>query len=469
VTARTSYDDYRKQLKRRTARAEQLAAPLWARILRQVAIWGGAAMLAVGTYIGASFAVSAFLDDQEDETPFADAAAALGDDLVYVDRRAEGVLDQAALAALKVRAARTSQPTRVVVWPHDGGWRDDVVEYIAARSNLESRFLLVDPEGQTAVASTLAESEPSVPYTTDALPVAEAATQALDDLDRVPLRGEREEYDEGGQFVGEVWLAAAAGGGLALAVGFVAVSGAFVAFGVVLLVVLTGALAVMSYRRRKVGPAIADIEARPAERRGRNRVVYRPPNDVLVRLNKVRVTERAELLRDELLALGERMAASTDHVAGEAWALALDCYAVAGRIADSVEGRDDLASHADVVGGLVLVARGRRAVDAAEAGREVTESTDCFANPFHGTSVGAVPTIALGMERPPASVPQQVEVCATCRSAAKKGIAVADPLVLDSGRGRMQAYWMDEVKPWAEIGYGAGSRELINAWNRPRV
>jgi len=467
MAARTSYDDYRKQLKRRTARAERLAAPLWARILRQVAIWGGAAMLAVGTYVGATIAVSAFLDDRKDDTPLVSAAAALGDDLVYVDRRAEGVIAPADLAALKAQAAKASQPTRVVVWPLDG-WPADVVEYIAARSNLESRFLLVDSEGRTAVASTLAEYEPSVPDT-EGLPAAKAATQALEVLEARPLRGEREKYDDGGEPPGAVWLAAAAGGGLALFAAFVAVSGAVVALSSVLLVVMFGLLAVWSYRRRKAGPAIANIEARPAERRGRNRVVYRPPNDVLVRLNKVRSTERAELLRDELLALGERMAASTDDVAGEAWALALDCYAVAGRIADSVEGRDDLASHADVVAGLVLVARGRRAADAAEAGRELMESTDCFANPFHGASVGAVPTIALGTERPPASVPQQVEVCATCRAAAKKGIAVADPLVLDSGGAHLQAYWMREVKPWAEIGYGAASRELINAWNSMRV
>ncbi len=468
MAARTSYDDYRKQLKRRTARAERLAAPLWARILRQVAIWGGAAMLAVGTYVGATIAVSAFLDDRKDESPLDSAATALRDDLVYVDRRADGVVDQADLAALKAQAAKASQPTRVVVWPLDGGWLPDVAEYIAARSDLESRFLLVDVEGRTAVASTLAEYEPSTPDT-EGLPAAKAATQALEDLEARPLRGEREKYDDGGEPPGAVWLAAAAGGGLVLLVVFVAAGGAVVVLSSVLLAVMFGLLPVVAYRRRKAGPAIANIEARPARRRGRNHLAYRPPNDVLVRLNKVRVTERAELLRDELLALGEQMAGSTDDVAGEAWALALDCYAVAGRIADSVEGRDDLASHADVVAGLVLVARGRRAVDAAEAGRELTESTDCFANPFHGTSVGIVPTIGLGTERPPASAPQQVEVCATCHAAARKGIAIADPLVLDSGGAHLQAYWMREVKPWAEIGYGAASRELISAWNRPRV
>jgi hypothetical protein len=200
-------------------------------------------------------------------------------------------------------------------------------------------------------------------------------------------------------------------------------------------------------------------------------VAYRPPNDVLVRLNKIQASDRAERLRAELLDLGERMATSPDDAAGEAWALALDCYATAGRIADAVEDRehDSLARQADVVAGLVLVARGRRAADAAESGAAPAESTDCFANPFHGASVGAVPTIALGAERPPASVPQQVDVCATCRAAAKEGVVVADPLVLDSGRGRMQAYWMLDVQPWAEIGYGVASRDLIDAWNRPRV
>ncbi|NIK56452.1 hypothetical protein [Kribbella shirazensis] len=443
------------------------AIPLWARVLRHVTVWGSATLIAVGAYIGAMIAVSAFLDDRPDVDSHDRAAAALRDDVVYVDQRAANLLDQATLAEIEKRAAGMSQPTRVVVWPRDGEWLGNTVEYIAARSDVESRFLIVDPWGLTKVASTLPESEPSVPDTLNS-PVAAALTEALDKLERTPVRGERTEYDDGGGLPGEQWLAAAAGAGLALFAGFTVLSGVVVAFSTVLLVVMFAALAVVSYRRRKAGPAIAHIEARPAERRqGRNQVVYRPPNDVLVRINKVRITERAELLRDELLALGERMAESTDRVDGPAWALALDCYAVAGRIADTVEGRDDLAAQADVVAGLVLVARGRRAADAAEADREPTETVDCFANPFHGAAVGPVPAISLGTERPPASVPQRVEVCATCRAAAAKSIAVADPLVLDAGSAT--AYWMAEVRPWSEIGYGAPGRDLIDAWNRSRV
>lgn len=457
----------RAERARRLRESSSSVAPLWARVLRQAAIWGGAVVLAGGTYVGATVAESAFLDDQDDETPLADAAEALGDDLVYVDPRAAGALDEADIAALEEQAAEASQPTRIAVWPLDGGWLPDVAEYVAARSGLESRFLLVDEDGRTAVASTLDESEPSI-ADTEGRAAAEAATQALDELDALPLRGEREEYAEGTLPFGSVWLAAAAGGGLGLAIVLVAASGAVVVASSVLLAVMFGLLAVLAYRRRKAGPAIANIEARPAQRRGRSRLAYRPPNDVLIRLNKVRATERAERLRAELLALGERIAASTDAAAGAAWALALDCYATAGRIADSVEGRTDLASHADVVAGLVLVARGRQAVDAAESGADLPASTDCFANPFHGASVGTVPTIALGAERPPDTVPHQVDVCATCRAAAEKGVAAADPLVLDSGRDRVQAYWMLGVKPWAEIGYGVASRELIDAWSRPR-
>ncbi|GAA1614493.1 hypothetical protein GCM10009789_80780 [Kribbella sancticallisti] len=437
-------------------------------ILRQLAIWGTALVLAAGTYVGATIATAAFLDIQDDESPLTTAAEALRNDLVYVDSRAAGVLDEAEITALREQAKKASRPTRIVVWPLDGGWLADVGEYIAARSDLESRFLLVTKDGRTAVASTLDESEPSIPDT-EGMPAADAATQALEKLDAKAPRGEREEYDDSSQPVGSAWLAAAVGGGLGLMVIFVAASGAVVVFGTLLLALAPVAFGVDAYRRRKAGPAIANIEAKPARRRGRNRLVYRPPNDVLVRLNKVRATERAERLRDELLALGERMAASTDDTAGAAWTLALDCYATAGRIADSVEGGTDLTSHADVVAGLVLVARGRQAVDAAESDRDLVASTDCFANPFHGASVGKVPTIALGTNRPPASVPRQVEVCATCRAAAEKGIAVADPLVLDAGRGRMEAYWMLEVKPWAEIGYGVASRELIDAWNGSRV
>lgn len=458
----------RKRLEARRAQPSTTVVPLRARFLRQLAIWGGAAVLAAGAYIGAVVAVAAFLDDQHDESPLATAAESLGDDLVHVDPRAEGVLDEAGLASVEERAADASQPTRVVVWPLDGGWPGDVVEHIAARSGLDSRFLLVDEEGRTAVASTLDEWEPSIDDT-EGLPPADAAAQALEELEATPLQGEPEEYDESSQPVGSTWLAAGLGGVLGVAIILIAVSAAFVAFGVLLLAVAPGWFAVDAYRRRRAGPAIANIEARPSRRRGANRLVYRPPNDVLVRLNSIRAADRGERLRAELLALGERMAASTDDAAGEAWELALDCYATAGRIADSVEGGADLESHADVVAGLVLVARGRQAVDAAESGTDLAESADCFANPFHGASVGAVPTIALGAERPPASVPQQVDVCSTCRAAAEKGIAVADPLVLDSGRGRMQAYWMLDVKPWARIGYGVASRELIDAWNSPRV
>ncbi|WP_350280909.1 hypothetical protein [Kribbella sp. HUAS MG21] len=441
--------------------------PLWARVLRRVTVWGGAALLAAGAYAGATIAVSAFLDDRPDAEAYDEAATALRDDLVYVDERAGNLLTEDAAADLEKRVAGMSRPTRIVVWPRDGEWLGDTVEYIAARSEVPSRFLIVDQYGLTKVASTLDESAPSIPDTLNS-PVAAALTKALDQLERTPLRGERTAYDDGGGPPGELWLAAAAGAGLALFAGFVALSGAVVAFGTVLLVVSFAALAVWSYRRRRAGPAIADIEARPAERRhGRSRGVYRPPNDVLVRINKVRITERAELLRDEVLALGERMGASTDHVDGLAWALALDCYAVAGRIADTTEGRDDLAAQADVVAGLVLVARGGRAVDAAEADRELTETLDCFANPFHGVAVGPVPAIALGAERPPASVPQRVEVCATCRAAAGKSVAAADPLVLDAGS--VTEYWMAGVRPWAEIGYGAPSRVLIDAWNASRV
>lgn len=445
-----------------------MTAPLWARVLRQVAIWGGAAVLAVGTFAGATITANGFLDEQDKEDPLTVAAEALDDDVVYVDPRTEGLFVEADVTALEGLAAEADQPTRVVVWPLDGGWLADVAEYIAARSDLDSRFLLVDEEGQTAVASTLDEWEPSIDDTAG-MPPADAAAQALEELDATPLQGEPEEYDESSQPVDSVWLAAALGGALGLAIILVSASGAVVVLSSVLLAVMFALLAIVAYRRRKAGPAIANIEARPARRRGENRLVYRPPNDVLVRLNKVRATERAERLRGELLALGERMAASTDDAAGRAWASALDCYATAGRIADSVEGGTDLASRADVVAGLVLVARGRQAVDAAEADSDLAESIDCFANPFHGASVASVPTIALGAERPPPSVPQQVDVCATCRAAAEEGIAVADPLVLDSGRGRMKAYWMLEVKPWAEIGYGVASRELIDAWSSPRV
>ncbi len=66
-------------------------------------------------------------------------------------------------------------------------------------------------------------------------------------------------------------------------------------------------------------------------------------------------------------------------------------------------------------------------------------------------------------------MPRQVDVCATCRAAAEKTIAVADPLVLDTGGGRMRAYWMLDVTPWAQLGDGVRSRELIDARNGSRV
>ncbi|WP_157987912.1 hypothetical protein [Jiangella endophytica] len=46
---------------------------------------------------------------------------------------------------------------------------------------------------------------------------------------------------------------------------------------------------------------------------------------------------------------------------------------------------------------------------------------------------------------------------------------MADPLVLDTGGGRMRAYWMLDVTPWAQLGDGVRSRELIDARNGSRV
>lgn len=42
------------------------------------------------------------------------------------------------------------------------------------------------------------------------------------------------------------------------------------------------------------------------------------------------------------------------------------------------------------------------------------------------------------------------------------------PDIVGRWRG-IQAYWMLDVTPWARLGYGVASRELIDAWNRPRV
>ncbi|WP_129669061.1 hypothetical protein [Phytoactinopolyspora endophytica] len=86
MTASTSSRDKRERrqrasaLRKRRAEREQRSltiVPLWARVLRQVAIWGGAAVLAVGTFVGATITAEGFLDEQDKEDPLTVAAEAI--------------------------------------------------------------------------------------------------------------------------------------------------------------------------------------------------------------------------------------------------------------------------------------------------------------------------------------------------------------------------------------------------------
>lgn len=434
------------------ARAYERRVPMWLRAVRSIGTYGGALALGVASFVMAMVATAALSEDAEWSPGVEDVATDLQTEPVAVEDTADGLLTPHELAQIGERARAAKEPTRVVVWAGEG-WPSDLAEEIVVASDLDTRIIVVDDEGHVGGASTLDEA---FAFSADVDPqqqsLAEGTLAALDKADEIPLLGEPETYDVGESSGVETWGAAALGAAIVVLTGGVVVGLLAIGASVVILLLIAAYGAYIGWRRKVAGIPITQD---PSRRRRHQAMAYRPPTEVLVRLGRTHASERDARLRAEVLALGERVDAATAPAHGDAWQHVFDGYEAAGRIADRTEGRDDLAARADVVAGLVLVGRARQALDAAERGATYAPVTGCYANPFHGRAAGEVNTVRLGSRRLPAGVPDRVSVCATCLASAENGVAVADPLTLDDGSGRLEAYWLLGVTPWTQTGYGA--------------
>ncbi|QMW65611.1 hypothetical protein H4N58_15715 [Mumia sp. ZJ1417] len=157
----------------------------------------------------------------------------------------------------------------------------------------------------------------------------------------------------------------------------------------------------------------------------------------------------------ELLALGE--AIDETDLAGDtaAWQAALDHYDAAKRVRGESARPDVL----DVVGALVLVGRGRDALEAASAGRPYAPARPCYFHPLHGTAAAMTP---LTTDSGKVVVP----LCTQCRRDLK---AHRRPDILDVVRdGRPVHYFDSGVEPWASTGYGALEPDLVTQLHRTR-
>ncbi|MEO3786784.1 hypothetical protein ABGB12_25945 [Actinocorallia sp. B10E7] len=169
--------------------------------------------------------------------------------------------------------------------------------------------------------------------------------------------------------------------------------------------------------------------------------------------------DRAEL-RDraerEVIAFGELLEGSDlDSDASrvhDLMTLALDAYQAAAKTLDSATGVPDLA------GALVLVDRGRDALDSARAlasgGREAPHSPLCFFNPLHGDAAGAVVWRELGSRDS-----LRVQACRACAKAVRDHRAPES--LPDQVDGRTVPYYAVPTL-WARTGYGQFGDDLVH-------
>ncbi|NPC95698.1 hypothetical protein [Nocardioides sp. zg-DK7169] len=221
-------------------------------------------------------------------------------------------------------------------------------------------------------------------------------------------------------------------------------AGGPVIVGAVVAALVVGALAALAIRRRR----------RPAGARGRPEPRFTLPPSVLERVRSAddaRLRSRAE---QDVLALGERIDGTqlTRTANADAWQAALDHYDAARRVL----GRDPAASPdlLDVIGAIVLAARGGAALDAAGRSRAFSPDAPCFLNPLHGRA---------GARRKldDAGRALDVLVCAQC---GKDLAAGRRPDILDVVRdGEPVHYFATDAEPWASTGYGALEPDLLTA------
>ncbi|MQW75895.1 hypothetical protein GHK92_08420 [Nocardioides sp. dk4132] len=217
---------------------------------------------------------------------------------------------------------------------------------------------------------------------------------------------------------------------------------------------VTAVLLIRLFRRRAGGGALGRGSGRAAQR-------FTLPPSVLERVRSAddaRLRSRAE---QDVLALGERIDGTqlTRTANADAWQAALDHYDAARRVL----GRDPAASPdlLDVIGAIVLAARGGAALDAAGRGRAFSPDAPCFLNPLHGKA---------GARRKldDAGRALDVPVCAAC---GKDLAAGRRPDILDVVRDDVPVhYFATDAEPWASTGYGALEPDLLSALHarRPR-
>lgn len=169
-------------------------------------------------------------------------------------------------------------------------------------------------------------------------------------------------------------------------------------------------------------------------------------------MERIRAAQGRELLaraRTESTDLGRRIddleiRAEDD---ATAWQAALDHYAAVRRLLTP-----EVPEELDVVGALVLAARGRDALDSARAGKPWQPIRRCYLNPLHGAAGKESHIEWQGRTL-------EVPVCTACRTALRQK---KTPEIFDVVRnGKPVHYFETDVEPWASTGYGSLEPDLL--------
>ncbi len=199
---------------------------------------------------------------------------------------------------------------------------------------------------------------------------------------------------------------------------------------------------------------------RGAGRSGSRQQTSALPPSALAHIREARDRRLAKQAHDELRALtreidGVGVDAAIDRVS---WQSALDHHAAARQVLQETPRKGDL-DVLDAVGSLVLLRRGRSALDAARQRRAWKPSPDCFLDPLHGRA-GERRFVDVGGR----SV--EVPLCAACRAAVAEG---ERPDILDVERGGdVLPYFETDAEPWVSTGFGSLDLDLITALHGER-
>lgn len=179
------------------------------------------------------------------------------------------------------------------------------------------------------------------------------------------------------------------------------------------------------------------------------------PREVLTAADTADLAELRDRAEREVVVFGELLQGvepgSDDSRVHDLLSLALDAYQAAGKVLDAADGVPDLA------GVLVLVDRGRDALDSARslaAGRrEKPPSPLCFFNPLHGDAAGTVSWRELGSRDG-----LRVQACRACAKAVREHRV--PKALTDQVDGRIVPYYTASTL-WARTGYGQFGDDLV--------